>query len=155
MPGEVLTEISAMLSGISGALPELVSAYPALIPAESLAKIQTDLNAAKAVAAALSPSLPAASGASLVAEIEHYVNDVLTLLGSPPISGAIPAPFNQVFGAVAVVLPVLEEFLSQLLGQVASASPKVISARIALSSSTPDVVSVDQAVKILLSYATS
>jgi hypothetical protein len=146
-PTVIVAAAGTVAKGLAGAVSAIASAYPTLIPADMLATIQTDLALAQTAAGQLSATLPAATGASVVQTVEGYINAVLNLLAGPPINGLIPAPFNQVIGAAAIVVPVLEAFVAQYL-PAASASP----ARVKLAASVPGMTRA-QAMAVLKEYA--
>lgn len=153
-PASVLTQVNAVVTGLSGVLPQIVKQYPALIPPNLATTMETDLQLAMATSASLKAGMPAPQAAVTIAQVEGYVNDVLNTLAGPPINGLIPAPANQAFGAAAIIVPVLEAFVAANLpagSQMASvASPYSL---VALHSTTPDITTTKQAIDILNSFA--
>ena len=149
-PAQIVTQAAAAASGLAGMVKQLSAAYPTLIPAATLAQIETYLGMAQTAATNLAPNLPAATGASTVHVIEGYLNAVLTMLAGPPINGLIPAPFNMALSAVSVILPQLEAFAAVYI-PAAAASPAVDRARASFAAAAP--VSPNDAVAVLQSFA--
>lgn len=114
-PQIVVTDAQTVVAGLSGMFKSLTAQYPTLIPTTAAAKITADLSVAAAAAASLVTGMPGATAAAVVQNIEGWVNDVLNVLAAPPINGLIPAPFNQVIGAVAFVAPTLEAFVASFI----------------------------------------
>jgi hypothetical protein len=152
-PAEILTDVSAVISGLSGALSTVEAAAPAAIPAATAQTIQTDLTTAGSVAQNLVAGLPATSGASIVQEVEGYLNDILKVAAAPPLNALIPAPFSTALAAAAVVMPTLEAFVGQYIATV-SASVETMQARAKLvAAASQPIAGVDQAVAVLQSLA--
>jgi len=154
-PAQIVTEAATVAKGLSGAMTQLASADPNLIPASTLTTLQGDLTLAQGAASALNASLPASSGASTVQIIDGYINAVLNTLAAPPINGLIPAPFNMAVTAAALVAPDLEAFVNQYLPAASTVSPATYAARLQLRGAAPQVTTVDQALAILKGYAGS
>lgn len=114
-PVTVLTDVQALVSGLSGAVQQIEAADPSLIPLTVQQQIATYLGNAEAAAAQLSADMAASTSASWVRTVETDVNAVLNVLSGPPVNGLIPAPFNQALAAAAIVVPILEAFTAQYL----------------------------------------
>ena len=151
-PAQIVTKAQAAAAGLDGMLTQLAAAYPALMPAATLATLHSDLTKAQAAAKVLSAGLPAASGASVVQTVLGYINAVLNTLAAPPINGLIPAPFNQVVAAVAFIAPTLEAFVQSYI-PTAAASPATASTRMAFRAMAPQIATDAQALAVLQKYA--
>ena len=134
-PAQIVTEAGTVAKGLSGALTQLAGADPSLIPAGTLATLQSDLTLAQGAASALSTSLPASNGAATVQTVEGYINAVLNALAAPPINGLIPAPYNLAVTAAALVVPDLEAFVNQYLPAASAVAPATHAARLQLRAS--------------------
>lgn len=152
-PVEIVTEAQAFASGLAGALPALVAAYPSLIPPATYATILADLAQAKAAAATLVATLPATSSAFTVQNVLGYVNAALNLIASPPINGLIPSPYNVAFGAAAFLAPLLESFVTANLPVTAAVSTETMATRGKLRALAPSITTAAQAVLTLQGYA--
>jgi hypothetical protein len=151
-PASILTGVQAVITGLSGALATVQAAAPTAIPVATITTVQTDLGSAAQVAQGLVAGLPATTGASLVQQVEGFFNDILTICAEPPLSALIPAPFSTALAAAAIALPTLEAFVSQYVTS-ASAPLSTLQARAKLVAAVPQIVSYDQAVAVLQSFA--
>jgi len=152
-PAEIVAQAGAAASGLDGMLTQVVAKYPNLIPAATVTDLHDDLTKAEQAAVMLSGSLPAPSGASIVQTVEGYLNSVLSTLAAPPINGLIPAPFNEVVAAAALVIPGLEAFVNQYIPTSASASPATLAVRAKLRAGAPQIATMDQALAALQRYS--
>ena len=144
-PAEILTDAGAVVSGLANGLNAIKSS-PLLVPyAALIAKIEGYLADATAAVAGLNTGLPAATGASIVQQIENDINDVLSVATAPPLGTLIPAPFSTALGMASVVLPVLEAFVNQYLPTKA-ASLAAVSGQIRARALAPAGLTVAQAV---------
>jgi hypothetical protein len=154
-PTQIITAAGTVAKGLAGALTQVASVDPNLIPAGMLATLQSDLTMAQGAASSLSTSLPATSGASIAQTIDGYINAVLNTLAAPPVNGLIPAPFNMAIAAAALVVPEIETFVNQYLPAASAVAPATYAARLQLVQAAPQVGTVDQALAILKGYAGS
>ena len=152
-PTLIITEAGTVANGLAGAITQIATAYPALIPAATLVTIKTDLGLAQTAATGLSAALPATTGASVVQTIEGYINAVLTVLAGPPINGLIPAPFNMAISAAALLVPDLEAFANTYLAPTAAASLAAAHARAMLVVNAPPITDKNAALLVLAGYA--
>jgi len=154
-PDSIIAVVSSIITGAKGALAQVETAAPSLIPAASQSTIATALSDAASVASALVSGVSATSGASIVQKVEGYINTVLGILDSAPIAGLIPAPFSTAIAAIAFLLPTLETFVTAYLGTSAvSASIATVQTRTRLLAAAPvQITSVAQAQAILATYA--
>lgn len=150
-PATVVAQAGAVANGLAGMLKQVVAAYPSLIPAALATQAESYLALASTAAGQLSPSLTAPAGASLAQTVVQDVNAVLNLLAGPPINGLIPAPFNEVVAAAAIVAPQIEAFAAAYL-TTAAASPAVAQVQAKFAAAAPTVTA-DNAMLILQSYA--
>ncbi len=114
-PAYIITQAQNGATALLAMVNNLAAQYPALIPPDTLAKIQSDITLAIAAAGSLATNMPAVDAATILATVVQYINAVLNTLAMPPINGLIPAPFNMVVSAIAFALPVLEAFIAQYL----------------------------------------
>lgn len=141
-PAAIITQATAIVTGLSGMYTQVVFAYPLLIPAAAANTVAADLTTAVALLGQLNPSLPATAGASLVQKIEGFVNDTLSALSKVP---AIPAPYSSAIGAANIIIPGLEAFVNLYIAPAAAAKAKI--------TAPLPAAAVDQAVKVLQSFA--
>lgn len=109
-PQLVIDQTVAVAMALTAAMRQISLKYPTLVPPAMLVTIQKNLDIAVTGANSLRSSVPATDGAITVKTVLGYVNSVLDLLAGPPINGLIPSPYNEVFGAAAILIPVLEGF---------------------------------------------
>lgn len=147
-PAAVIAAAGALANGLAGAVTAIKVAYPNLIPPATMVEIQVDLALAQQASSQLSATLPSATGAATVQLVEANINAVLNLLSAPPLNGVIPPPFNEAIGAAAILVPVLEAFVTQYLPVPAAASP----VRAALMQSVPGMTQ-GQAMAVIQGYA--
>jgi hypothetical protein len=118
-PAVVIADAQSALAALKGILPNL----SALIPAATLGQIGTDITAGQGLASSLSSNLPATSGATVLQQVEGYLNAALTALAGFPL---IPPPYSTIIQAAAVVLPSIEAWVNSVVAQpTAAASPRV------------------------------
>lgn len=149
-PADILTEATNAVKALDSVMQQFHTAYPNLLPDQTFAAIESNVQLALQVVGQLSASLPAPDAAPLVQKIVGYLNAVLSTLAAPPLNGVIPAPLNQVIAAVAFVAPLLEAFVMQYLPNtpaVAAASPALYKLR------TPMIATRDDADKMLAAWA--
>jgi hypothetical protein len=154
-PATIVSQALALAQGLSGMLTQVAAAYPALVPAATLAMLTKDLTLATGAANTLTTALPAASGASIAQTIDGYINAVLTTLAGPPINGLIPSPFNMAVAAAAIVVPQIEAFVNQYLPAsmtTAGAAPGALAARAKFAAVAP-ALTTQGALVILQGYA--
>lgn len=152
-PASIITSAVNMSKALAAMLLQVASQYPTLIPAASVTIIENDATTAVTAATALVAGMPTSSSAPIISQVEGYVNDIMTVLASPPVNGLIPAPFNQVVAAAAFTLPLLEAFVAQYLPGQTGASPKVYAAIAKARAAAPSVTTQAQAASILATWA--
>lgn len=116
-PAGILSNAGAIVNGLAVAIPELLNAVPTLIPAATGSRIMGYLTQAQTILATVTANLPAAQGATLLAQVEGYINSALTDLAAFPL---IPPPFSTYIAAASALLPVLEAFINVTLGRVST-----------------------------------
>lgn len=145
-PQAIVLDAQAAAQGFAGMFKSLTAQYPTLIPATLAAQIEKDAALASMAASTLGAGMLAATGAVTVAQVEAWINDGLNVLAGPPVNGLIPAPFNQVIGALAFLAPTLEAFASSFGAKVPVAASLRVGTMIAAA---PVVGSRSQALAIL------
>jgi hypothetical protein len=109
-PANVIADASAIVSGLSGALAQVLVASPNLIPPVIAAQASSALASAQALLGGLTTSTAASTGASILVQVEGYVNTALGYLAP-----LVPPPYNVAVEAAVVLLPIVENFISQFV----------------------------------------
>jgi hypothetical protein len=107
-----------------------------VLPAATLTALKADLTTGQQVGQSLTTNLPAATAATTIQQINGYINAVLNTIAGPPVNGLIPAPFNMVVAAVAIIMPELEGFVDTYILN-ASASVAMATTRAKLAATAP------------------
>jgi hypothetical protein len=124
-PAGVISDVQAVVNGLAGALssPAVTAAINAVPAAAAiLPVIQKDVALAQGALATLASNTSAAQGASIVSQINGWLNAIIDTADAPPLIGLIPSPFNLAITAAAVLLPGLETFVDQYLPTTATAA---------------------------------
>jgi hypothetical protein len=119
---DVVSDLENAPAALSAALTSVTTADPSAIPAATAGSIQSDLALAQGIASALPSNLTTASDATNAQTIVAYINSGIALLADPPVSGLIPAPFNEAIAAFDLVLPGIESAAAALLPAAAAAA---------------------------------
>lgn len=121
-PAQVVADANGVVNGLAAAVAGIIASSPTLIPADTAATIQSLLGQAEALMASVSSAVGAPSAASVLQQVEAIVNTVLASLATV---SAIPAPYSTAIQAAAVILPIIEQFVSTY---IPSTAPKAIAA---------------------------
>ena len=148
----IVNDAQSASIGLQNIMNSVEKQYPNMISKADAVKINADLVSAVSVSNELKTGAPAASQASNVNLVLGYINDVLNVVGSPPINGLIPSPFNTAVAAVAFIAPELEGFVQSYVG-TAGAGLASVDARTAIFGSSPVMITnLNQARGILSDY---
>jgi hypothetical protein len=131
-PYQVVTDIGTMIPALQTTVQTLATQNPPIITPAIAAKVQALLLQAQTLDASLSGSMAATQSAPIVQQIETDLNGVVTTLAGLP----IPPPYNTYVTAAAVLLPVIEAFVTSVIPTPAPAPTPVVAAK--AGSMTPD-----------------
>lgn len=131
-PYQVVTDIGTMIPALQTTVQTLATQNPPIIAADVAAKVQALLAQAQTLDNSLSGSMAATQSAPIVQQIETDLNGVVTALAGLP----LPPPYNTYVSAAAVLLPVIEAFVTSVIPQPAPAVTPAVSAK--AHSMTPD-----------------
>lgn len=107
-PATVLADINGAVNGLLGVLPSLGT----VIPAAQLAQITSYVNAGQALLSTFAAGLTASQGATVLLQVETYVNSALNALAGFP---GIPANYALIISAAAVIVPIVEAYINSVL----------------------------------------
>jgi hypothetical protein len=117
-------------SPATGALPGIAAALPGKISAATLTKVEADIVVGENALAALAiATTPAPTGATVLAQVEGYINEALDVVGT--IAVLIPAPYGTIITAITVLLPVLESFVNSVVPTLAAKTAALRAAAVA------------------------
>jgi hypothetical protein len=129
---DVVADLSQIATGFETALPALVATTPPVLPATTLATVETDTNQVITLAKQVTAVTTASAALPTVQQIGADLNAVVGIA-----AGIVPPPYGTMLAAAAVLLPIIETTLQGLLGTITppAASAKLKSA--ALPTMTP------------------
>ena len=106
-PAQIASDAQVLIAGLNSAVPAILAASN--VPPATVAAIQQDMVLAQGAAATLSQVVAGqAAPASAVSTLVTAVNDIVQTTTTPPLSLAIPAPYESALVAAGVLLPVIE-----------------------------------------------
>jgi hypothetical protein len=111
-PAQIVTDVQNAVSALASSFSTVLAQAPNVVPATTAATITSALAQASAVLGSLSTNLTANAAAPLVQQIESALNTVISAAAAVPL---IPPPFSTALGAAAIVLPIIEAWLSTVL----------------------------------------
>lgn len=137
-PAQVIADARGIVSALQTLLPSLTVADPLLLTPAQQAQVSDALARATALLATVTPSLPAAQGATTLQAVKGYINVALDAVsavagaaaGTPLAAYAVP------IRAVIALVPVIEMFVNQTLGAVSGTAK--LRARAVAPTMTPD-----------------
>lgn len=115
VPAQVAADLTGILHTLMQIEPLIVLAAPASFTQAQKLAMQNDLDNAVKVLTRLSAGMPAGSGASVVQEIDVYLNDVVNTLAAVSPLVPILAPWSPIIDALDAVLPTIEVFVNRTL----------------------------------------
>lgn len=111
-PYQVITDANTLIVALKTSTQALAAQVPPAIPADQAARIEGLLEQAQVLTNSLSGSTAATAAAPVVQQIETDLNGVVTTLAGMH----LPAPYGTYVQAAAVLLPVLEAFVTSVSG---------------------------------------
>ena len=137
-PYQVVTDIGTMIPALQTTVQTLATQNPPIITADVAAKVQALLAQAQTLDNSLSGSMEATQSAPIVQQIETDLNGVVTALAGLP----LPPPYNTYVQAAAVLLPVIEAFVTSVI-------PTAPPVPAAVSAEAPKSMTISQARMVL------
>jgi hypothetical protein len=131
-PEQVVVDIGNMIPALQTTVQTLSTQTPPIISPPVAAQIQGLLTQAKTLDANLSANMTATASAPVIQQIETDLNGVVTALAGLP----IPPPYSTYVQAAAVLLPVVEAFVTSVIPTPAPAPAPAVAAK--AGAMTPD-----------------
>lgn len=116
------SDASALATGLGNLLPQFSSITG--LPTSASAAASTALAAAAALAKQLASTATSVTGASLLSQIEGYVNTAFQALS--PFFSLLPAPFSTALTAINLLLPFVETALGMVTAPSAVRAPVLV-----------------------------
>jgi hypothetical protein len=120
-PAQVVADAKAVVTALGTAVTQMGIDVPTLVPAALVTKMKNYIADASSVLDALSSSMAATVGASVMQQV---VSDVVAVLNTVGGIAGLPSQYTMIIQAAAVILPTLQAFVTSTLG-IVTASARV------------------------------
>jgi hypothetical protein len=120
-PAQVVADAKAVVAALGTAVTQMGIDVPTLVPAALVTKMKNYIADANSVLDALSASMAATVGASVMQQV---VSDVVAVLNTVGGIAGLPSQYTMIIQAAAVILPTLQAFVTSTLG-IVTASARV------------------------------
>ena len=118
-PAQVVADAKSVLTALGTAVTQMGIDVPTLVPGDLVTKMKGYIADASSVLDALSTSMAATVGASVMQQV---VSDIVAVLNTVGGIAGLPAQYTMIIQAVAVVLPTLQAFITSTLGIVTASA---------------------------------
>ena len=118
-PAQIIADATGAVQGLENVIPALENTKPPVLTATQGTPIEDALKEAMAYLTSIGPGTPAQTGATTLAMVAGYLNSALSILTALP----IPAPYNVIVMAAAVIAPEIEAWVASIMPPAPAPTP--------------------------------